>query len=142
MRSGARAAAAPIGIWMAMVAASWLGGQGECRAQGVEALGVRALGMGGAFVAVADDATATYWNPAGLPTAGIVSVTVDRSWQGSGQPDAPPFAGSQRGSATFVGMTLPPLGVSYYRLRSTRLLPPGVPPGGGEIATRPILPGD
>ncbi|MBU1700811.1 MAG: PorV/PorQ family protein [Candidatus Eisenbacteria bacterium] len=29
-------------------------------------LGARALGMGGAFVAVADDVTAGYWNPAGL----------------------------------------------------------------------------
>lgn len=29
--------------------------------------GARALGMGGAFVGVADDATAAYWNPAGLP---------------------------------------------------------------------------
>ncbi len=28
--------------------------------------GARAAGMGEAFVAVADDATATYWNPAGL----------------------------------------------------------------------------
>jgi hypothetical protein len=28
--------------------------------------GARALGMGGAFCAVADDATAAYWNPAGL----------------------------------------------------------------------------
>lgn len=28
--------------------------------------GARALGMGGAFVAIADDATAGYWNPAGL----------------------------------------------------------------------------
>ena len=29
-------------------------------------LGARAIGMGGAFVAVADDATAPYWNPAGM----------------------------------------------------------------------------
>jgi len=29
-------------------------------------IGSRALGMGGAFVAVADDGTASYWNPAGL----------------------------------------------------------------------------
>ena len=29
-------------------------------------VGARAFGMGGAYVAVADDATATYWNPAGL----------------------------------------------------------------------------
>jgi len=29
-------------------------------------VGARALGMGGAFVSVADDASAAYWNPAGL----------------------------------------------------------------------------
>jgi len=29
-------------------------------------IGVRAMGMGNAFTAVADDYTATYWNPAGL----------------------------------------------------------------------------
>lgn len=32
---------------------------------GIE-VGTRALGMGGAFVAVANDATAIYWNPAGI----------------------------------------------------------------------------
>ena len=32
-----------------------------------EGVGARALAMGGAYVAVADDATANYWNPAGLP---------------------------------------------------------------------------
>ncbi len=30
-------------------------------------VGARALGMGGGFVALADDASAPYWNPAGLP---------------------------------------------------------------------------
>lgn len=30
--------------------------------------GARALGMGGAFVAVADDGTTAYWSPGGLPT--------------------------------------------------------------------------
>lgn len=30
--------------------------------------GVRAIGMGGAFVAVANDVTALYWNPAGIAT--------------------------------------------------------------------------
>ena len=29
-------------------------------------VGARALGMGSSFVSIADDATATYWNPAGL----------------------------------------------------------------------------
>ena len=36
---------------------------GEFMALGV---GARALGMGGAFVSLADDATAAYWNPAGI----------------------------------------------------------------------------
>jgi opacity protein-like surface antigen len=30
-------------------------------------VGARAIGMGGAFVAVANDATALYWNPGGIP---------------------------------------------------------------------------
>jgi hypothetical protein len=29
-------------------------------------IGAKAIGMGGAFVAIADDASATFWNPAGL----------------------------------------------------------------------------
>ncbi|HYW68302.1 MAG TPA: hypothetical protein VE960_01750, partial [bacterium] len=37
-------------------------------------LGARAMGMGGAFVAVADDVTALHWNPAGL--AGLHGVQV------------------------------------------------------------------
>lgn len=32
----------------------------------LEGLGIRAVGMGGAFISVADDASAIYWNPAGL----------------------------------------------------------------------------
>ncbi len=37
-------------------------------------VGARALGMGGAFVAVADDATAAYWNPAGISRVADVSI--------------------------------------------------------------------
>ena len=37
-------------------------------------LGARAMGMGGAFVAVADDVTALHWNPAGL--AGLKGIQV------------------------------------------------------------------
>jgi hypothetical protein len=44
---------------------------GEFLTHGV---GARALGMGSAFVAVANDATAGYWNPAGL--AGLVGEAV------------------------------------------------------------------
>jgi long-subunit fatty acid transport protein len=46
--------------------------------------GARALGMGGAFIAVADDATAASWNPGGLiqletPEISIVGAYVDRT---------------------------------------------------------------
>ncbi|MCX5800744.1 MAG: PorV/PorQ family protein [Candidatus Eisenbacteria bacterium] len=37
--------------------------------------GSRALGMGGAFTAISDDATATYWNPAGLSCLGQTGIT-------------------------------------------------------------------
>lgn len=38
--------------------------------------GARALGMGGAFIAVADDATAASWNPAGLAQLDFPEVSV------------------------------------------------------------------
>lgn len=44
-------------------------------------VGPRAMGMGGAGVAVTTDALATYWNPAGL----AMSQTIDIRAQGSGQ---------------------------------------------------------
>ena len=46
--------------------------------------GARALGMGGAFISVADDATAASWNPGGLiqletPEVSVVSAYFDRT---------------------------------------------------------------
>ncbi len=46
--------------------------------------GARALGMGGAFIAVADDATAASWNPGGLiqlvtPEVSAVGAYFDRT---------------------------------------------------------------
>lgn len=38
-------------------------------------LGARAMGMGGAYAALANDAAAVYWNPAGLAEVSVVSVT-------------------------------------------------------------------
>jgi hypothetical protein len=53
-------------------------------------LGARAAGLGGAYVAVADDATGVYWNPAalaqpetrGMADVGSVSLGDDRSFSG------------------------------------------------------------
>jgi hypothetical protein len=45
---------------------STIGAGGESWAFLKMGVGARAIGMGGAFVAVSDDSTAPYWNPAGL----------------------------------------------------------------------------
>jgi hypothetical protein len=38
-------------------------------------VGARAMGLGGAYVALADDPTATYWNPAGLAAVPYTQIT-------------------------------------------------------------------
>jgi hypothetical protein len=52
-------------LLLALSAVAWADGIGAFSAF-KNGVGARALAMGGAFVAVADDATATVWNPAGL----------------------------------------------------------------------------
>jgi hypothetical protein len=111
-----------MGVWvvvMAVLAAAWPGLVAPAAAQTAEVVGTRALGMGGAFVAVADDPSAVYWNPAGLPRMGIIQMGLE--WQSfETGPDAPTFRDpAADGSSTLVAMTTPPLGVSYLRLRQT-----------------------
>lgn len=69
--------------------------------------------MAEAFVAVADDATAIYWNPAGIATGAFLSVVIDYG-AGDATPEDQGPAGKQ--STTFIGFTVPPLGIGYYRL--------------------------
>jgi hypothetical protein len=61
--------------------------------------------MAEAFVAVADDATAIYWNPAGLATGSLLSFVLD---YGTGDQVPESVAPGGRQSATFIGFTLPP----------------------------------
>jgi len=55
-----------IGAFITPASASDTGENGQAAAYIKMGVGARPLGMGGAFAAIADDATATYWNPAGL----------------------------------------------------------------------------
>ena len=85
-------------------------------AQTYESVGTRAQGMGGAFVAVADDATATWWNPAGLATGAYFSVVLERGRmnQPSEVSGAIPSAQSRING---FAMGFPALGLSYHRYR-------------------------
>jgi F plasmid transfer operon protein TraF len=90
------------------------------RAQTFEAVGTRAAGMGGAFVAVADDASAAYWNPAGFASGAFLTLVFDRTGGKANPPDGP--GGSGR-TGLLIALGAPPVGLSYYRLRLTTLTP-------------------
>lgn len=84
--------------------------------QPFEAAGTRALGMAGAFTAVSDDASATWWNPAGMAGGALFSTIAERgAWRA---PDSPP-AGGPGAQNTISGLALvyPAMGLSYYRFR-------------------------
>jgi len=88
-------------------------------AQRFDEVGVRAQGMAGAFVAVADDATATWWNPAGLATSlRLVDLSAEVT----------------RGGGRGVAFGFPSLGLSYYRLKISQIQPFGstAAPGSGR----------
>jgi hypothetical protein len=89
-------------------------GGASAAAQPFESVGGRALGMGGAFVAVANDSSATWWNPAGLATGPFLDVAIARV-NGAADADLP----ASRSGVWAVSVATPPLGVSYYRLRIT-----------------------
>ena len=84
-------------------------------AQNVETVGTRALGMGGAFVAVANDSSATWWNPAGLAAGPFLDMAIART-----------------GGQWSFAVATPPFGVSYYRLRLTDMRPLDPTAAGGE----------
>lgn len=96
--------------------------------QTIEQIGTRALGMAGAFVGVADDATAVYWNPAGLATGasvggvfeiGRADVLTDKN----AAVDAASVA--SRFSTRMVATTATSFGVSTYRIAHTEIVPAG-----------------
>lgn len=90
-------------------------------AQTFEVVGTRAAGMGGAFVAVADDASATYWNPAGLALGNIFSAVVDRKADRVEEKTA--ADPSSRGRGVLLTLAMPVLGFTYYQLQSSSVTP-------------------
>ena len=90
--------------------------------------------MAGAFVAVADDASAVYWNPAGLATGAFVSLVADFGVDESIPEFRADPSGADRRTVRMVSATLPPVGVTYYRLDSQLASPQStaVPAGEGR----------
>jgi len=82
-------------------------------AQPADIIGVRAQGMGGAFTAVADDATAAWWNPAGLAGGSYFSSVLEYGHL--------PNPTDSTTKAVFIAF--PALGLSYYRLPISEMRP-------------------
>jgi hypothetical protein len=90
----------------------------SAEAQNVNALGTRAQGMAGAFVGVADDASAVYWNPAGLASGAYFSLVLDGNAD-EAIPDGPDDSRAGKRSGGLVALTTPALGISYFRLTAS-----------------------
>ena len=116
---------------------------GPAAAQTFDTVGTRAAGMGGAFVAVADDASAAYWNPGGFASGNYFTMVVDRR---SGRVDPEGADGGTERSGGLVALGMPALGLSYYRLQSAALRPvrteeagAGIPPSGQQALRLDML---
>ena len=95
-------------------------------AQIYESVGIRAQGMGGAFVAVADDATATWWNPAGLAGGAYGNSVLEygtlqdpRAATDATGAAVPAWRSDMRG----ISVAYPAFGLSYYRLKLSQIQP-------------------
>ncbi len=99
-------------------------------AQPLDQLGNRAAGIG-AFVAIADDASAVAWNPAGLVNGPIFNILLDLGHGGGEPPSVLTATGPAGQTGTLLlAAGLPPFGISYSRSRQTELSPAvGNPPG-------------
>ncbi len=120
-------------------------------AQPADAVGVRASGMGGAFTAVADDATASWWNPAGMAGGAYFNALIEAGnyrQPNSERTDAGDPQAALRANTRSFAVAFPALGLSYYRLRiseiqpgtSTGTAPPGRQEGGAtEVRLRSLV---
>ncbi len=70
-------------------------------------VGARAMGMGGAFVGLADDAEAVYYNPAGMAFQPCASATMSFAANNQDEPTFDDFLNGRTSVRDFVGFTTP-----------------------------------
>jgi hypothetical protein len=96
--------------------------------QPADTIGTRAQGMANAFVGVADDASAVYWNPAGLAAGAFFSLVLDGAHAEATPDDR--LEGGRR-SGWLLAASMPALGLTYYRLGRDTVTPVTTPEGPG-----------
>lgn len=112
-------------VFLVATAAS-LGLAGSARAQvGYEVVGTRALGMAGAFVAVADDASAVFWNPAALVKGPIAGLTIAGDGFHFRDQNGPTVPGAARLTTQSVALGAWPVGVSFLNLQYAQVISDG-----------------
>jgi hypothetical protein len=108
-----------VGVVCALLLIAGAVGPRSAAAQPLDQLGNRASAIG-AFVAVADDASAVVWNPAGLINGPIFNILLDFGRSTA----APARLGAGLSAARFghslLALGVPPLGLSYSRNRYTQ----------------------
>src|SRR5689334_13914678 len=97
---------------LCLVALALLGAPLPASAQAPDAVGIRAQAMAGAFTAIADDATATWWNPAGLATGAYLNMIAEYGRTTETDESHRAFA-----------LAFPALGLSYYRMTVSEIQP-------------------
>jgi hypothetical protein len=90
--------------------------------------------MGGAFVAVANDSSATWWNPAGLATGPFLDMALARAVT-----EVTETLPARRDRVSWFALGTLPFGFSYYRLRVTDV--GSFDPGDDDPAADPSVPG-
>jgi hypothetical protein len=91
-----------------------------------ETAGTRAMGMAGAFVAVADDASSVHWNPAGLVYGDPVGMTVGWDRLRFGDPKLSALAGASQDSNKFTSVATWPFAISYGHFHSAQVVGTGL----------------